>query len=504
MFFKLSDYVELFRKNGLEPECGIDDGTASTEILNLTCDSREVTPQTLFICKGANFLPRYAHQALASGAVACVGEKPVEGATPFILVNDVRRAMSLSARMFFEDAPAGLITAGITGTKGKSTSAHFLNSILDSWLTDQGKPASAIVSSIVTYDGTERFESHLTTPEPIDVYRHCSNALKNGISHMVLEVSSQALKYGRVEGIRFNVGCFLNIGKDHISPVEHADFEDYFSSKLRIFDISDCVCVNTESDHLDRILEYGSSRCRIITFGTRSEDDICCTDIRKNGSHTCFHVRTPDYETDITLSMPGLFNVSNAMAAIAMAYVLGVPEQYVVSGLFSAHAAGRNEVFSSGDGEVIGIVNYAHNELSYEATFRSAQFEYPGKKIIAVFGAAGGRAEIRRKDLPHTAEKYADLILVTEDDPGQEPLQKISSEIAANISKCPYEIIDDRGEAIRRAILDRSFGPKVVIAMGKGDSSYMARGLDFVDYPSDLEFMRKYLKQYDEGVGLDD
>ena len=213
-------------------------------------------------------------------------------------------------------------------------------------------------------------------------------------------------------------------------------------------------------------------------------------------------MRTPEYETDFSLSMPGIFNVSNALAAIAMSYVLGVPEHCVVSALAVSHAPGRNEVFSSKDGNVIGIVNYAHNQLSYEATFRSAKIEYPGKKIIAVFGAAGGRAEMRRHDLPVTAEKYCDLILVTEDDPGNEPLQKISSEIAANITKCPYEIIDDRGEAIGRAILDRTLGPKVVIAMGKGDSSYMARGFDFVDYPSDLEFMQKYLNEYDEGVSL--
>ena len=498
----LSEYVDLLRENGLDPICELSAETLSTEIKNLTFDSREVTPQTLFICKGVNFLPKYAIQALESGAVALIGEKRIEGAEPFILVNNVRHAMVLAAQMFFENAPAELTIAGITGTKGKSTTAHFLNSILNRWMEETSRPESAIISTILTYDGKERFESHLTTPEPIDVYRHCRNAADSGISHMVLEVSSQAFKYERVEGIRFKVGCFLNIGIDHISPVEHSDFEDYFSSKLKMFDVSDCVCVNSESDHFDRIIEYGTGKSRIVTFGPRPQDDIYCSDIRKENGHTLFHVRTPEYETDFSLSMPGIFNVSNALAAIAMSFVLGVPERCVVSALAVSHAPGRNEAFSSRDGDVIGIVNYAHNQLSYEATFRSAKIEYPGKKIVAVFGAAGGRAEMRRHDLPVTAEKYCDLILVTEDDPGNEPLQKISSEIAANITKCPYEIIDDRGEAIGRAILDRTLGPKVVIAMGKGDSSYMARGFDFVDYPSDLEFMQKYLKEYDEGVSL--
>ena len=209
-------------------------------------------------------------------------------------------------------------------------------------------------------------------------------------------------------------------------------------------------------------------------------------------------MKTPEYESEMILEIPGLFNVSNALGVVAMSYVLGIPERYVRSGLQKARVPGRNDIIESSDKNVVGIVSYAHNKLSFDATFQSVQVEFPGKKIVAVFGAAGGRAEIRRRDLPMTAEKYCDLILVTEDDPGTEPLSKICSEIAENISKCPYEVIYDRGEAIKRAVLDNSLGPRVIVATGKGDSSYMARGLGYVDYPSDVQLFRDYISEYDK------
>ena len=498
--YKLNDYIELLEQSGLEPRFAAGSIPADGDILGLTADSREVAAGYMFICKGANFKQSYAVQAVESGAVVCVGENPIDGVGPFVRVSDIRLAMAVLAKKFYDDAPAKLVTAGITGTKGKSTTTHFLHSVLDSFMASEGRKETGLISTIETYDGVERFESHLTTPEPIDVYRHCYNAVGSGMSHMVIEVSSQALKYGRVEGIRFNVGCFLNIGQDHISPVEHADFDDYFHSKLRIFDISDAVCVNADSDHFDEIMEYAKGRCRVVTFGSHPQDDIYCSNIEIIDGKTHFHVRTPEYEGDMVLSISGLFNVSNALAVIAMAHVLGVPQECVRDGLYTAKVPGRMELFRSKDGKVVGIVNYAHNKLSFDATFQSAKIEYPGMKIVAIFGAAGGRAEIRRRDLPMTAEQYCDMILVTEDDPGPEPLEKICSEIAANISKCPYEIIYDRGDAIKRAVLDSSLGPRVIVATGKGDSSYMARGFDYVDYPSDVEFFQRYIEEYDRST----
>lgn len=500
MEFILNDYIEMLEKSGLDPEYSLSDDVKHRYVRAITFDSREATEGTLFICKGANFRPQYALNALEAGAVACVGEEKIPGADPFITVNDIRHAMALLAKMFYEDAPSELVSIGITGTKGKSTTAHFMRSVLDDYLTSRSMKETALISTIETYDGVERFESHLTTPESLDVYKHCRNAVNSGMSHVVMELSSQALKYRRVEGIHFDIGCFLNIGEDHISPVEHADFEDYFSSKLRLFDISDCVCVNSDSDHFDRIREYAEGRCRTVTFGTDPEDDIYCSEVFKKDGETHFKVRTPDYESEMVLEIPGLFNVSNALGVVAMSYVLGIPEESVRRGLATAKVPGRNDVIQSRDGRVIGIVNYAHNKLSFDATFQSVQVEYPGMKIVAVFGAAGGRAEIRRKDLPVTAEKYVDLILVTEDDPGNEPLEKICSEIAENISACPYEIIYDRGTAIKRAVLDDSLGPRVIVATGKGDSSYMARGLGYVDYPSDVQLFREYIAEYEKTI----
>ncbi|MFQ9411558.1 MAG: Mur ligase family protein [Evtepia gabavorous] len=124
---------------------------------------------------------------------------------------------------------------GITGTKGKSSTAYYLKYIFDEYLAAKGQPASGVISSIETYDGVEKFESHLTTPEPLDLERHFANGVATGMRYLTMEVSSQALKYDRVKNVEFAAAVFLNIGMDHISPIEHPDFEDYFASKLRIF-----------------------------------------------------------------------------------------------------------------------------------------------------------------------------------------------------------------------------------------------------------------------------
>ena len=124
---------------------------------------------------------------------------------------------------------------GITGTKGKSSTTYYLKYIFDEYLASKKKPESGVISSIDTYDGVERFESHLTTPEPLDLQRHFANAAAAGVEYLTMEVSSQALKYDRMDRVDLSAAVFLNIGYDHISPIEHPDFEDYFASKLKIF-----------------------------------------------------------------------------------------------------------------------------------------------------------------------------------------------------------------------------------------------------------------------------
>ena len=497
---RLSEYIKALSDEGLLVDSDVGEETALTYIGCLTYDTRELGDDALFICKGAHFKPDYAEYAAEHGAAALVSEAKYDVSCPCIIVSDIRRAMVCLSLIFFDDAPSKIISVGITGTKGKSTTAYYLRAILDDWFAATQHPECAILSSIDTYDGVERFESHLTTPEVVELHRHFSNAAKTGISHLVMEVSSQALKYGRVAGIKFDVACFMNIGTDHISPVEHKDFEDYFSSKLKIFDNCKTACINADSDHSDRILSYADGKCRIVTFGSHPEDTVYCKKIEKRGDAIFFDVKTPEFEKELCITMPGIFNVSNALAAIAMSHVLGVPEKYVESGLLRARAGGRMQIYKSRDENVIAIVDYAHNKMSFEALFNSVKVEFPGRKMIAVFGCPGYKAYLRRHDLAVAADAECDHIVITEEDSGEEPFNNIAKDIASNIERCDYSVIEDRGEAIRLAISELGGDRKVILITGKGEETRQKRGTQYIDCPSDVEYTLKYLEEYDNAA----
>lgn len=492
----LREYMEALEGRGLLRSATVDGALASTPITCLTYDTRSLSGTALFVCKGAHFKKEYLTDALGRGAVAYVSQLSYPVPAPRVLVNDIRHAIVVLGQLFYDHVTDKLTSVGITGTKGKSTTAYYLRAILDDWLAALGRPACAILSSIDVYDGVVREEAHLTTPEVLELYGHFQNAADSGISHLVMEVSSQALKYGRVRDMNFDVGCFTNIGADHISAIEHPDFEDYFTSKLKLFDCCRVGCVNSDADHARRVLDYARARCPVIAFGSHESDDVYCSRTEKREDGIYFTVRSEKYNGEFSITMPGFFNVSNALAAMAASQALGVPEEFVRSGLRRARAAGRMQVYESRDKQVVVVVDYAHNRMSFDALYRSIRLEYPGYERIAVFGCPGNKAILRRKDLGELSGQNCSFVYITEEDSGEEPFEHIARDIAQYVA-CPHLILEDRGECIRRAIQDGT-GKRVILLTGKGEETRMKRGSVYVDFPSDVEFARKYLSQYDD------
>ena len=470
-------------------------------------NSQEVIPGTLFICKGAHFKADYLAQAKEKGAIAYLSEVAYPQVDlPCILVQDMRLCLARLADLYYNKPSKKLDVIGITGTKGKSSTTYYLKYILDEYLKEQNKGESGVISSIDTYDGVERFESHLTTPEPLELHRHFANAVSAGVPFITMEVSSQALKYHRTLDTHFAAACFLNIGSDHISPVEHPDFEDYFTSKLKIFDQTDVSCVNLDCDHAQRVLEAAQkSGSTVITFSCKNpEADIYADQISKQGNDILFRVKSRRFLRQFRLTMPGLFNVENALAAIAICQGLNIPERCIYVGLMKARVPGRMEVYANSDNRVVAIVDYAHNRMSFETLFKSVQAEYPDRRIITVFGCPGKKAFDRRKDLGEVSGQFSDLVYLTEEDSGEEDTLDICKEIAQYVEAqgCQFSIEPNRGEAIRQAILGCR-EESVLLITGKGAETRQKRGLEYIDCPSDVEYVNTFLHEYDVRHGLD-
>jgi UDP-N-acetylmuramoyl-L-alanyl-D-glutamate--2,6-diaminopimelate ligase len=499
----------------------------AAEVKGITYNSREAAEGTLFVVKGAHFREQYLNDAIESGAVCYVREDPdapentdcrlvsdeeakaagkricdkAKNSCLDIWVRDIRKAMPVIAESFYGKLSDDLSVVGITGTKGKSTTAYFMRYILDDYMAGTGGRRSAICSGIDNYDGVIEEESHLTTPEIMELYQHMNNALNSGISYMTMEVSSQALKYDRVTGVEFAAGAFLNIGSDHISAIEHPDFNDYLEAKLRLFDHCRKACINLDCEEQERIKAASKDCPYVITFSQNDEGaDVFGYDVRSCEGKVTFRARGKaiegyeDFDEEFALGTFGTINVENALAAISLSALLGVPLEYVKSGLAKAKSPGRMEVFYSKDCKRIAIVDYAHNKLSYEKFFETIKDEFPDKKMMIVFGCPGGKAFARREELGTIAGQHCTYSIITEEDYGEEDVNKICSEIAGFVKAAggSCEIITDRVEAIKKAITLMD-DETILFLPGKGRETREKRGIKYIDTPSDADVVLEYL-----------
>ncbi|MCI8609363.1 MAG: UDP-N-acetylmuramoyl-L-alanyl-D-glutamate--2,6-diaminopimelate ligase [Firmicutes bacterium] len=496
---KLENYIDLLRRYGLLLEATITDERAlEREIQYISHNSLDVKEGTLFICKGLNFKAQYLDDALEKGAVSYMAEKRVGQSENYILVTNMRKAMSVISAFFFDEIwNEKLKMIGITGTKGKSTTATFVKAIMDDYCKSLRKKEIGFLSGIYTYDGERKVKAKkMTTPETIELHRHLASCVKNGCEYLVMETSSQALKYERTAALEYEVAGFLNISEDHISDREHPDIEDYFSSKLKIFSQSRIACINMEMDekYLDRVLYEAEKSCgKVVTFGREKGADYYGYDVESTPSNLTFQVDWEGGTEEILVSIGGYYNASNALAAIAITRALGVPFENIKNGLAHVKVAGRMELYQMKNKHVDVIVDYAHNKLSYETLFENVKTLYPGRKIMLVFGCHGNKAYNRRKDLGELANRYADSIVLTEQDPGTEDVNEICNQIKEHLDQDkPVTTILDRGEAIAAAceMIDDNW---VMVIAGNGADGYQKRGLTYIELPTDGERVQAYI-----------
>lgn len=315
--FKVRDYLELLQENELVTSFILPSELLEQEINSISYNSKQVISNTLFVCKGLGYKKEYLEEAIQKGAILYLSEHKEESQSdfPHIIVSDVRTALAVITCMYYNYPAKRINIIGITGTKGKSTTAYYIKSILDYYLKQQHQKDTAIISSIDTYDGVSREKSKLTCPESLELQNHIKNAVDSNMPYLVMEVSSQALKFSRTHGILYDVGIFTNISEDHISPTEHPDFEDYFSNKLKFFHQVKNAIINLDSDYIGRILSEAnasSSVKRIVTYSTKNNGaDIMAYDIQKEGVSLLKFKLNSTFEElngkEIVLTMPRTF-----------------------------------------------------------------------------------------------------------------------------------------------------------------------------------------------------
>jgi UDP-N-acetylmuramoyl-L-alanyl-D-glutamate--2,6-diaminopimelate ligase len=441
-------------------------GPAPVEVTDLAYDARAVQWGSAFFCvRGAQADGHdFAPAALAAGAVALVVERPLGVPAPQVVVADARAAMAPAAATFFGRPTEELQVAGVTGTNGKTTTTFLLFAILAAAGLRPG-----LVGTIEARVGGERRGVKRTTPEAIDLQRLFREMLDAGDRSVAMEASSHASALHRLDDVRFAALVFTNLSHEHLDF--HADMEDYFQAKRRLFvDGAPPAAVNVGDEYGRRL---AAELPDALTFGFAADAAI-----------------GPVALDGIDLKLRGRFNVENALGAIAAARLLGVGDDAVARGLESVRGVpGRFESVDEGQPFEV-IVDYAHKPVALETLLRTVR-ELATGRVICVFGCGGDRDREKRPQMGRIASELADVAIVTNDNPRSEDPQSIIDAIVAG-AVAPVEVEPDRADAIRQAVETARDGDVVLIA-GKGaeqGQEFGDRTLPFDDREAAREALR--------------
>ncbi len=427
------------------------------EISGLAYSTDAVEHGSVFFCvpgfkvDGHDFAP----QAVERGAAALVCQRPLGLGVPEIVVDDVRAAMGPAAARFFGDPTAQLRVVGITGTNGKTTTAFLVRSILEHAGTPTG-----LLGTVTSVVGGVEEPVERTTPEAIDLQRTFRRMLDAGDDAVAIEVSSHALELGRAQGIHFAARVFTNLTQDHLDF--HPTMEEYFLAKRRLFvDHPGPSVVNLDDDYGRRLAgELGE----VTTYAIDHDADYRASGVEFDTAGSRFTVATPEGELKLRTRLPGLFNVSNALAALAATRAIGVPHATAAEALAeAARVPGRFEPVDEGQPFAV-LVDYAHTPDSLENVLRAARGITSGR-LHVVFGAGGDRDRAKRP-LMGKASMLADRVVVTSDNPRSEEPEAIVDEVLSGAGPDAEREVDRR-RAIARTIEGAEAGDVVVIA-GKG------------------------------------
>lgn len=459
------------------------------EIEHIAQDSRKVRPNTLFFCVEGVTVDghQFAQKALELGAVAFVASKNIDDAVqgaPVIYVDDVTRVMALLANHFYDYPSTKMNLIGVTGTNGKTTVTHMID-----YLMSQSDKPTALVGTIYRKIGSKHIQTHNTTPEILTVHETLQELQHIGGDTCIMEVSSHALQLGRVWGMDYQVAVFTNLSHEHLDL--HKTMANYAHAKSLLFSQMGQnhghtkrpkVGILNADDAYYEEFRYATG-VEILSYGIEKDADFRASNIHMEQGKTTFQLTVRRQKTyEVVVPLIGVFNVYNVLAAVAVAFVQGIPLEVAIDKMrYFTGVPGRMQSVNKGQDFQV-VVDFAHTPDGLEKVLTSLQ-AVSHQRIITVMGHSGGnRDSSMRPELGKIATDLSDVVIFTADNPRNEPLSQIYEGLLQEVTTQNYTCIDDRPSAILHAIQEAKTGDIVLLA-GKGVEPYQIIG--DVEYPYD-------------------
>lgn len=443
-------------------------GSENPEITGIAYDSRKVKPGFLFVCIDGveDDGHKYLDKAWENGASAAIITRDIEFADKIVVMtSDSRQALASCSANLFGNPSHEMDLMGITGTKGKTTTAFMIKSILDVAFGD-----CAIMGNI----GIDYKDVHITTsqntPQSSDLQSVLRDMVDAGVKRCIMEVTSMGLRQLRTGFTKYSIGMFTNLSRAHIGSREHEDFDEYLASKAMLFSMCEKGIVNIDDEHSQYILD--TAKCPVTTLSAKSDADIRISNIKMRGDGSIFTFKGLGHEIVIELEMPGMFNVYNASFAAAAAIMSGADDEAVKKGILNVTVPGRCEKQDINTDYSI-IIDYAHSPDSLDKLLEAMQ-EFSEGQVISVFGCGGDRDNTMRPMMGEISGLKADFTIITSDNPRYEVPGEIIKQIENGIKTTngKYICIEDRTKAIEYAMRNAKKNDLVILA-GKGHETYL-------------------------------
>lgn len=445
-------------------------GNIDVEINKINYDSRKVNSLDIFVCiKGyATDGHKYINKAIENGAKVVIIQDSIEIKDKDIIVikcADTRKALALMGANYYDNPSDKMKIIGITGTNGKTTTAFMIKEILEADNKNVG-----LIGTIANFIGKEKIHTERTTPESLELQELFSDMVNKGVEYCVMEVSSHSLELDRVYGVKFEIGIFTNLTRDHLDF--HKTFENYYNAKFKLFERARIKIVNVDDNYGGRVIEdlKKLNADKIYSFSVKNKSDFKALDEVMGSREILFKLKLKEDEQFI-LNIPGEYNIYNAVGSIAACYKLGINEEAIKKGIENVVVLGRCErVAKEYNLPYEIIIDYAHTPDGLENILKTAKGFTKGK-LISVFGCGGDRDKVKRPQMGKISIDIADISIVTSDNPRSEEPMDIIKDIETGLDKDNYIVIENRKEAIKKAISIAEVDDVIVIA-GKGHETY--------------------------------